>query len=325
MLISVYVPHHAAIEAITPAYRLFKTANDILIASGKKPKFKVEYVGLQKSIKANDGEYSIRIDRHISNVNDSDLIIIPALYGDVKHSLKKNSAAIPWLQKMHRQGSEVASLCIGAFLLAASGLVDGKKVSTHWAYFNEFNDLFSNTVVVDGAIITEACGVYSSGGANSLWNLLFYLLEKYSDRHTAILASKYFAIDLDRNSQASFAIFNGHKNHTDIEILKAQSYIEKHTDVRITVDQLADFTKMSRRTFERRFLKSTNHSVLEYIQRVKIETAKRKFESSRKNITEVMFDVGYTDTKSFRDLFKKHTGVTPLEYRNKYSKISFNG
>jgi len=198
-------------------------------------------------------------------------------------------------------------------------------VSTHWAYFNEFNDLFSNTVVVDGAIITEACGVYSSGGANSLWNLLFYLLEKYSDRHTAILASKYFAIDLDRNSQASFAIFNGHKNHTDIEILKAQSYIEKHTDVRITVDQLADFTKMSRRTFERRFLKSTNHSVLEYIQRVKIETAKRKFESSRKNITEVMFDVGYTDTKSFRDLFKKHTGVTPLEYRNKYSKISFNG
>jgi len=181
-------------------------------------------------------------------------------------------------------------------------------VSTHWAYFNEFNDLFSNTVVVDGAIITEACGVYSSGGANSLWNLLFYLLElwnllfylleKYSDRHTAILASKYFAIDLDRNSQASFAIFNGHKNHTDIEILKAQSYIEKHTDVRITVDQLADFTKMSRRTFERRFLKSTNHSVLEYIQRVKIETAKRKFESSRKNITEVMFDVGYTDTKS---------------------------
>lgn len=127
MLISVYVPHHAAIEVMTPAYRLFNTANDILIASGKRPKFKVEYVGLQKSIKANDGEYSIRIDRHISNVNDSDLIIIPALYGDVKHSLKKNSAAIPWLQKMHRQGSEVASLCIGAFLLAASGLVDGKK------------------------------------------------------------------------------------------------------------------------------------------------------------------------------------------------------
>jgi transcriptional regulator GlxA family with amidase domain len=148
-------------------------------------------------------------------------------------------------------------------------------------------------------------------------------VEKYTDRHTAILASKYFAIDIDRESQAAFAMFQGQKNHNDSAVIQAQEYIDSRICERITVDELAEISSLGRRSFERRFRAATNNSVLEYINRVKMEFAKRSFESSRKNINEVMYAVGYTDTKAFRTIFKKVTGLTPIEYRNKYNKFSY--
>jgi len=180
--------------------------------------------------------------------------------------------------------------------------------------------MFPEIDLVDGNIITEAQGIYSSGGANSYWNLLLYLVEKYTNRETAILASKFFAIDIDRNSQSAFMMFQGQKDHDDEAVKKAQDYIEQNFQDKILVDQLAEKLAVGRRSFERRFKKATNNTVVEYLQRVKIEAAKRSFETSWKNITEVMFDVGYTDTKAFRDVFKKITGLTPVEYRNKYNK-----
>jgi transcriptional regulator GlxA family with amidase domain len=118
-----------------------------------------------------------------------------------------------------------------------------------------------------------------------------------------------------------FTIFTGQKDHNDPEILQTQQFMEKNYSDKLTIDELAGKVNLSRRSFERRFNKATNNTVIEYIQRVRIEAAKRSFEASRKNITEVMFDVGYSDTKAFRDVFKKITGLTPIEYRNKYSKL----
>lgn len=319
--ISVYVPECAVIEAITPAYRLFKTANDFLVAAGKAPMFDVEYVGLQKEIYSNDGEYVIKVNRLIGNVSKTDLVIIPALYGDIECALEKNAQAVKWLQQVYQKGSELASLCIGAFLLAETGLLEGKKCSTHWASYQIFRERFPGVEMVEGAVITDEGRLYSSGGANSLWNLLLYLLEKYTNRDMAISLSKYFAIDIDRNSQAAFTIFTGQKDHRDNEILQAQMMIEKVYTEKITVNDLADKVNISRRSFERRFKQATNNTPIEYMQRVRIEAAKRSFEGSRKNVSEVMYDVGYTDTKAFRDVFKRITGLTPVEYRNKYSKI----
>jgi transcriptional regulator GlxA family with amidase domain len=230
---------------------------------------------------------------------------------------------LPWITEQYNKGAEVASLCVGAFLLASTGLLNGKKCSTHWGFQNEFREMFPNVEVIDGSIVTEEHRLYSSGGATSYWNLLLYLTEKYTDRQMAILASKYFAIDIDRASQSAFAMFQGQRNHKDELIKKVQDFIEANIQNKITVDELADLVALGRRSFERRFKKATNNSVLEYINRVKIEFAKRSFETSRKNINEVMFDVGYTDTKAFRTIFKKITGLTPIEYRNKYNKMAF--
>lgn len=318
--ISIIVPESAVLAAVTDPRYMFTAVNQFLAMAGKPALFDVELVGLTKEVKFQDGLFTVHVDKLIDEVKQTDLIFIPALSGDMKTALAMNQNFIPWMLDQRKGGAEVASLCIGAFLLASTGLLRGKKCSTHWLFANQFRSMFPDVTLVDGHIITEEQGIYSSGGATSYWNLLLYLVEKYTNRDLAILAAKFFAIDIDRDSQSAFMMFQGQKEHEDAEIKQAQAFIEQNYQDKISVDQLADMTAVGRRSFERRFKKATNNTVVEYLQRVKIEAAKRSFESSRKNINEVMFDVGYTDTKAFRDVFKKITGLTPIEYRNKYNK-----
>jgi transcriptional regulator GlxA family with amidase domain len=324
MNISILVPENSVMQAIADPQYLFSAVNQFMALAGKKPKFNVQLVGLKKEVKINDGLFSINTSQLLKDVKKTDLVIIPALFGDMKTAIASNKKLLPWINEQYTKGAEVASLCVGAFLLASTGLLKGKKCSTHWGFQNEFREMFPDVEVVEGNIVTEEDRLYSSGGANSYWNLLLYLVEKYTDRQTAILASKYFAIDIDRDSQSAFAMFQGQKNHSDELMKRAQEFIENNIHEKISIDELADLVSLGRRSFERRFKVATNNSVLEYINRVKIETAKRSFENSRKNISEVMYDVGYTDTKAFRTIFKKITGLTPVEYRNKYNKMQVN-
>jgi transcriptional regulator GlxA family with amidase domain len=322
--VSILVPENSVMQAIADPQYLFSSVNQFMAVSGKKPLFDVQLVGVKKEIKLNDGFYSVNTTKLLKDVKQTDLVIIPALFGDMKTAIGKNQKLLPWINEQYENGAELASLCVGAFLLASTGLLNGKKCSTHWGFQNEFREMFPEVEVIDGSIITEELRIYSSGGANSYWNLLLHLVEKYTDRQTAILASKYFAIDIDRESQSAFAMFQGQKNHNDQAIKQAQEFIDNNVQEKIAIDELADLVLLGRRSFERRFKLATNNSVLEYINRVKIEMAKRSFESSRKNINEVMYDVGYTDTKAFRTIFKKITGITPVEYRNKYNKMVMN-
>jgi transcriptional regulator GlxA family with amidase domain len=263
---------------------------------------------------------TIHTDALIDQVSSTDLIIVPALSGNMQRAVEINKDFLPWISQQHQKGTEVASLCVGAFLLAATGLLKGKQCSTHWLYANDFRTMFPDVDMVDDRVITDQNGLYSSGGANSYWNLLLYLVEKYTNREIAILASKFFAIDIGRDSQSAFILFQGQKGHEDCEIRKAQEFIEAHFAERITVEQLADQFCVGRRSFERRFKKATHNTVIEYIQRVKVEAAKKQFETTRKNINEVMYDVGYSDVKAFREVFRKVSGMSPIEYRGKYAK-----
>ncbi|HRV87283.1 MAG TPA: helix-turn-helix domain-containing protein [Saprospiraceae bacterium] len=317
--ISILVPEHAVMEAIADPRYLFSMGNHFLVSQGKPALFDTQLVGLRSEVRL-DEVYTVHVDRVLTEADHPDLIIIPALFGDMPKAVSLNRAFVPWIQQQVEGGAEVASLCVGAFLLASTGLLNGRKCSTHWAYYQEFRDTYPEVDVQDGSIITDEQGIYSSGGANSYWNLLLYLLEKYTTREIAILAAKYFAIDIDRDNQSAFAIFTGQKDHRDPEILKIQEYLELNYTEKLAVGDLAKKVALSRRSFERRFKQATGNTVLEYLQRIKIEAAKRNFETSRKNITEVMYDVGYSDTKAFRTLFKRITGLTPIEYRNKYQK-----
>jgi transcriptional regulator GlxA family with amidase domain len=266
------------------------------------------------------GLFTVHVDAVLAIARKPDLIIIPPVSAPLDVALKLNRDFLPWVVEAYKDGTEVASLCLGAFLLAETGLLSGKSCSTHWLFANEFRSRYPDVDLEDEKIVTEHNGLYSSGGGNSYWNLLLYLVEKYTSREMAILAAKFFVLDIDRNSQSPFSIFKGQKVHNDAEIVKVQDYIEANYQEKITVDELCDRFGIARRTFERRFKKATNNTVLEYWQRVKIEAAKRQLEVSRKTVGEVMYEVGYNDTKAFRDIFKKVVSMSPVDYRNKYNK-----
>jgi transcriptional regulator GlxA family with amidase domain len=316
----IVVPESAVMQAIADPEYCLSAVNNFVVEKGQQPLFKVRLAGLKREIKLNDGKYSVFTDLLLKEADKCDLIIVPALNGNMDEALSANKKIVVWLKEQYNSGAEIASLCLGAFLLASTGLLDGKKCSTHWCFVNKFREMFPAVNICEGNIVTEECRLYSSGGASSYWNLLLHLVEKYAGRDTAIMTAKYFAIDIERNSQAAFALFKGQKNHNDEAVIKAQDFIETKVAERFTVDDLASRIGVGRRSFERRFRKATGNSVLEYIQRVRMEAAKRSFETSRQNINEVMFNIGYTDPKAFRETFKKITGITPNDYRNKYNK-----
>lgn len=299
---------------------MFHNVNNFLADRGEDRLFEIQLVGIDRDAILYDGFARVSPDRSILEEFSTDLIIIPAVNGDFDEVIAANKEFLPWIRRQYHRGGEVSSLCVGAFLLAATGLLEGKKCSTHWQAEHVFRKMFPDVELVSDKIITDENGIYSSGGANSFWNLLLYLVEKYTDREMAIFCAKYFAIEIDRFSQSPFIMFRGQRDHLDEEIKRAQDYIEKNFQDRISVDQLATLCTMGRRSFERRFKKATSNTVSEYIQRVKIEAAKKGFETSRKNINEVMSEVGYADNKAFRTIFKRKTGLSPVEYRNKYNK-----
>lgn len=320
--VSILVPKGAILGSIEGPRQLLTGVNSYLAGMGKPPLFNVELVGLAKETPLVRGTYTIRTERLIKDVNKTDLIIIPAVDGDLRQALEDNKEFIPWIRKQYEAGAEVASLCVGAFLLASTGLVTGKKCATHWVAANEFRKMFPDVTLVTERVVTDENGIYTSGGAYSYLTLVLYLIEKYAGRAAAVFCAKIFAIDIDRESQSPFMMFSGQKDHEDEAIKKAQAYIEGNFQQRITVDELADKFSLSRRNLERRFKKATSNTVVEYIQRVKIEAAKMSLESSRENVNEVMYKVGYTDTKAFRTTFKKITGISPIQYRTKYNPAS---
>jgi transcriptional regulator GlxA family with amidase domain len=235
-------------------------------------------------------------------------------------AVKANQVLIDWIADQYRKGSEIASICTGAYLLASTGLLDGKSCSTHWSAADQLRSMFPKVNLQTDQLITDENGIYTNGGAYSFLNLLIYLVEKYYDRQTAIFCSKVFQIEIDRQSQSGFTIFRGQKLHGDEMVKKAQAYIEGKLDEKISVEDLSSRFAVGRRNFDRRFIKATGNTPLEYSQRVKIEAAKKAFETSRKNINEVMYEVGYADVKAFREVFRKITGMSPLDYRSKYNK-----
>jgi transcriptional regulator GlxA family with amidase domain len=319
--ISLLVPTGAHIGCIDGTLQVFTEVNDFLISKGKQPAFRVQLVGVSKEPPLKNRLISISPDVLISEIRKTDLIIIPApFYISLEKTIDLNKEFLPWIAKQYKLGSELASLCVGTFLLAATGLLKGRKCSTHWMFANDFRAMFPDVELVTDRIITDENGIYSSGGALSYMNLILYLVEKYAGREASVHCSKVFEVEIDRGSQSPFIMFRGQKSHEDEPIKKAQEYIEKHFQDKITVDQLASLLSIGRRNLERRFKKATSNTVVEYMQRVKIEAAKLSFESTRENVNEVMYKVGYTDTKAFRTTFKKITGLSPVHYRNKYNR-----
>ena len=321
--VSILVPKsNVVLSSVVGPYKIFNAVNKYMSEINGKPFFDVHLIGIETDTILYDGAFAIHCDSTLEEIKKTDLIIIAAIRPDsIERELKNNYEFIPWIRQQRlKNKAEIASLCVGAFFLAETGLVDNKQCATHWAVIDVFKQMYPQINVLPEKIVTDQEGIYSSGGAYSFLNLILHLVRKYCGQEAAIFASKFFEIEMDRDNQNQFAIFRGQKEHPDSLIKKAQTYIENNVSKKISIEELAEMLAISRRNFIRRFKKATANTPLEYIQRVRVEAAKKKLESTDYNVNEVMFNVGYTDTKAFRTIFKRYTGLTPAAYKNKYNR-----
>ena len=318
--IAFLLPEQANIATLESARQGFLAANQYLQRRGDAPCFEVVLLGAAPLVGLEGGRIQVRVDAVLDDAPPVDIGIAPPLMGSIPDAVRGNGALVDWLRDHHGQGREVASLCVGAALPAAGGLLDGQRAVVHWAAQSDYAAFFPTVQWVSDRVVLAGKGIYTSGGAFSAAHLVLHLIERHADRATAIWCAKYFQLDWSRQSQLPFAVFTGQKTHADALVRDIQDHIEGRYAERITVEGLAGRFLLGRRTLERRFRQATGNSVVEYLQRIRVEAAKQRLETSRKTIAEVMYEVGYSDTKAFREVFNKYCGLSPVGYRDQYGE-----
>ena len=318
--VTIVVPNgYADLSSIMGSFEILTRANEYWQKIGNRSMIEIRIAGFVTEQKSDVPLFSV-YPASIREIEKTDLLIIPSLSDYYLDLLEKNKELVVWIREQYKSGAEIASICTGAFLLAATGLLEGKICSTHWVAATDFRRLFPDVHLDTDKLITAEKGIYTNGGSYSFLNLILFLIEKYFDRSTAIVCSKMYQIDIERTSQSPFVIFQAQKDHGDELVGRAQAYIEENLSERISFEELASQLAISRRNFDRRFIKAVGNTPVEYLQRVKVEVAKKALEKGRKSIFEVMDEVGYSDDKAFREVFKKITGLSPLDYRAKFNR-----
>ena len=298
---------------------VFETVNGFYKEEGQEAFFKIDLVNAGDINAQTYGQYELK---NIDACQTYSLILVPAFAsGDMKLALASNASIAEWLRKQHACGAEIASVCTGAFLLAASGLLDNKIATTHIDASGAFEAAFPMVTLHEKAVVTEDQGIYTSGGATSSFHLLLHLVEKYCDRAMAIRTAKYFAIDMDREQQTCFRSFQPKTTDQDPLVSELQLRIKRDYARVNTVEALLNNIPASRRNLARRFKQVTGNTPIEYLQKTRIEAAKKILEQSSGGVLESMVVSGYSDEKAFRQLFKKIVGMTPSAYRSKYTTV----
>ena len=313
--LALLLTHKHRLISIAAILDVFDTVNNMQ----QQPIFNIQLVV------PDDEEQVLPSYEHYTSVGLADagkpnIVLIPAFVAEsLPEALTANRAFVPWIQSQYENGAEIASFCTGAFLLGSTGLLNGKPATTHVNSCAAFASVFPEVLLQSDKVLTAAAGIYTSGGATSTFHLLLYLVEKYCGRPVAIQTAKVFAIDMDRYTQAYFSVFLPDKHHTDDLITEVQKRMESGYKDANTVEAFMEDIPASRRNFVRRFKMATGITPIEYLQKTRIEAAKRLLEQTGNSVLAVMLDCGYNDVKAFRKVFRKEVGLTPTEYRVKFS------
>ncbi|WP_299983846.1 GlxA family transcriptional regulator [Desulfobacula sp.] len=264
--------------------------------------------------------YDVIIQPHcsIEAIDKTDLIIIAsATY--IKQILKTSPELIPWIRNQYSQGAHVASICTGAFLLAETGLLDGKSATLHWGFAQMFRQKYPRINLRQDQMFIDQGRLYCAAGVNAGMDLSLYLVEKFCGRQTAVQCAKTMVLDLGREMQAPYSCFLFSNDHGDPLVIKAQKWIEQHHTQSVDYDRLAEKYRMSRRSLERRFKQATGVTPLGYLQQLRVENAKLLLEDGSQTFNEITYLVGYEDISFFRKVFVRLTGLRPKEYQQRFT------
>lgn len=254
----------------------------------------------------------------IADVDQTDLIVIAsATY--IEQILEKNPELVPWIRHHYEQGAHVASICTGVFLLAETGLLDGKAATLHWGFTGLFRKKYPKIQLKQDQMYLDQGRLYCSAGVNAGLDLSLYLVEKFCGRQTAVQCAKTMVLDLGREIQTPYDCFLFSRDHPDSAVLQIQKWIEQHHTQAIDYDHLAAKHGLSWRSLERRFKQATGVTPLGYLQHLRVETAKHLLEEGGRTFHEITFLVGYEDISFFRKVFVRHTGLRPKEYQQRFA------
>ena len=262
----------------------------------------------------------IQIQPHcsIEAVQQTDLLIIAsATY--IEEILQRSPGLVPWIRSQYDRGAHVASICTGVFLLAETGLLDGKSATLHWGFTEIFRRRYPRVMLKEDRMFFDHGRIYCSAGVNAGLDLSLYLVEKICGRPAALQSAKTMILDLGRELQAPYMTHLFARDHGDPLVLKAQKWIEQHQTESIDYDRLASKFRLSRRSLERRFKQASGTTPLGYLQKLRVEKAKKLLEAGSHTFNEISYLVGYEDIPFFRKLFIRLTGLRPREYQQRFA------
>jgi transcriptional regulator GlxA family with amidase domain len=298
---------------------VFESVNRFYVEGNKEPVFNINLFKADANGDDSPMEFNGYQLRPIHSSEKQDIIFIPAFgSANIADSVYQNQKYVPWLQQQFKAGAELACVCTGAFLLGATGLLNNRPATTHVDACKQFAHFFPAVNLQSDKVVTGDGGLYTSGGSTSSFHLMLHLLQKYCGKDIAVRTAKLFSIDMDREHQAYFSTFSPLQQHNDNLVTMAQRSIESAYQQAGTIEDLIKEIPGSRRNIVRRFKQVTGITPIEYLQKTRIEAAKKLLIETNQQMTEVMLNSGYSDPKAFRKIFRKTVGMTPTGYREKF-------
>ena len=288
------------------------------------PRFRVRTASIDgRKVKA-AGSLGLTPDCAISDIKHTDIVIIAAPGWDVLDHIAKNTALVPWVKKWHDRGAYIAGACTGVAFLAESGILDGRAATTHWGVADIFRKRYPKVRWQTEQFVTEDSRLFCSGGVYASIDLSLYLVEKFCGHEIALQCAKSLLLSMPRGRQSGYSVVQLSRPHSDDQIRKTEEYLQQHFDSNISIDRLAERAGMGPRNFIRRFKAATGRVPGAYVQTLRVSAAKELLENGASSIQAVSSKIGYDDIGFFRNLFKRHTGMTPGEYRDRFSQMSFD-
>lgn len=297
---------------------------NLLHGDAPQPRFRVRVASIDGTGVTSLCSLGLTPECAIRDIKRTDIIILPASGLDVQDRIARNTSLLPWLRKWHARGAYIAGICSGVAFLAECGLLDGRQATTHWAVAELLRQRYPKVLWRPEEFVTEDGRVLCSGGVYASIDLSLYLVEKFCGHEIALQCAKSLLVSMPRSRQSGYSVLPLSRPHSDDKIRWTEEYLQKHFDCDVFIETLADRIGMSPRNFIRRFKAATGRLPGAYVQMLRVSAAKELLEHGAASIQTVCSKTGYEDIAFFRSLFKRHTGMTPAEYRTRFAQMSFD-
>ncbi|MBO1908956.1 helix-turn-helix domain-containing protein [Microvirga sp. 3-52] len=320
----------AVISTLTGLYDVlgsFRMLGPLEPSIPEAPPFMVEIVAAERGNVALASGVPVEAHRSVSQVAATDIIIVPSiLLGHDGWTPGRYPEIVDWAKRMHTDGALLCSACSGVFLLAETGLFDGREATVHWGYAEAFAKVFPRVPLSPERVLVVSGEreEFITSGASMTWHdLVLYLIARHVGATAAQTVARYFALQWHHDGLAPYIVFQGRRDHGDAAIADAQVWLTTHFSVANPVEEMVRRSGLAERTFKRRFSEATGFAPIDYVQRLRIEDAKRRLERTDEPADEISWRVGYEDAAFFRRLFKRVTGMTPGAYRRRFQVPAF--